>query len=58
MKLELKHLAPYLPYNLICEVKDQGKTKHAKLSGAYIDNSCAFFDTVESEHVMIASGLF
>ena len=50
MKLELKHLAPYLPYDLICEVKDQGKTKHAKLSGAYIDNSYAFFDTVESEH--------
>ena len=50
MKLELKHLAPYLPYDLMCEVKDQGKTKHAKLSGAYIDNSYAFFDTVESEH--------
>ena len=50
MKLELKHLAPYLPYDLICEVKDQGKTKHAKLSGAYIDNSYTFFDTVESEH--------
>ena len=50
MKLELKHLAPYLPYDLMCEVKDQGKTKHEKLSGAYIDNSYAFFDTVESEY--------
>lgn len=50
MKLELKHLAPYLPYGLVCELKDQGKTTRAKLSGAYIDNSYAFFDTVESEH--------
>ena len=50
MKLELKHLAPYLPYELLCEVVDQGKTKQAKLCGAYTDNSYTFFDTVESEH--------
>lgn len=50
MKIELKHLAPYLPYGLMCELTDLGKVKHAKLCGAYIDNSYAFFDTVESEH--------
>lgn len=50
MKLELKHLSAYLPYGLMCELKDQKKIKIAKLCGAYIDNSYAFFDTVESEH--------
>lgn len=50
MKLELKHLAPYLPYGVMCELQDQGETKQAKLCGAYSDNSYAFFDTVESEH--------
>jgi len=49
-KLELKHIAPYLPYGLMCEVTDKGKKTIAKLSGAYIDSSYAFFDTVESEH--------
>jgi hypothetical protein len=50
MKLELKHLAPYLPYGLMCQLTDQSKIKVAKLCGAYTDNSYAFFDTVESEH--------
>lgn len=50
MKLELKHLAPYLPYELKCKLKDQGKETIGKLSGCYSDNSYAFFDTVESEH--------
>ena len=49
-KLELKHLAPYLPYSLKCQLVDQGETVIAKLCGAYTDNSYAFFDTVESEH--------
>lgn len=48
--LQLKHLAPYLSYGLMCELIDQGKIKRAKLCGAYLDNSYAFFDTVESEH--------
>lgn len=50
MKLELKHLAGYFPFDLMCEVTDQGKKKIAKLCGIYSDNSYAFFDTVESEH--------
>ena len=50
MKLELKHLAPYLPYGLKCKLKDQGKETIGELSGCYSDNSYAFFDTVESEH--------
>lgn len=50
MKLELKHLAPYLPYGLNCQLIDQGEKTVANLCGAYTDNSYAFFDTVESEH--------
>lgn len=50
MKLELKHLAPYFPYELKCKLTDLGKETIAELSGCYSDNSYAFFDTVESEH--------
>lgn len=56
MKLELKHLAPYLPYSLKCWVKDFplefGKpptngihTMHS----LYFDGTCTFHHLVESE---------
>lgn len=48
-KLELKHLAAYLPYGLKCEVKDQGIITHATLNGLYENGSCVFYDLVESE---------
>lgn len=47
MKLELKHIVPYLPYGLKCRVKDKGKTKFSELSGIYNDCSCVFFDIIE-----------
>ena len=49
MKLELKHIVPYLPYGLKCRVKDKGKTKFSELSGIYNDCSCVFFDIIESQ---------
>ncbi len=49
MQLETKHLAPYLPYKLICQVKDLGKTTTAELHSIYADGTCTFCDTVESE---------
>lgn len=49
MELELKHLAPYLPYNLKCQVADMRKKKIATLGGLYNDGNCVFHDTIESE---------
>ena len=49
MELETKHLAPYLPYKLMCEVKDLGKTIIAEMHSVYSDGTCTFCDTVESE---------
>lgn len=49
MELELKHLAPYLPYNLKCQVTDKRKRKIATLGGLYNDGNCVFHDTIESE---------
>jgi len=45
MKLELKHLSAYLPYELICLVDG----KEARLDAVYADGSCYFHDLVESE---------
>lgn len=49
MELELKHLAPYLPYKLKCQVTDKRKKKIATLGGLYNDGNCVFHDTIESE---------
>ena len=56
MKLEIKHLAPYFPYELECMVSDYydgyngtNDTKKAKLNAIWSDNSYSFFDLVESE---------
>jgi len=49
MELETKEIAPYLPYNLMCQVKDLGKTIKAELHSVYADGTCTFCDTVESE---------
>lgn len=49
MELESKHLAPYLPYNLKCQVTDKRKKKIATLGGLYNDGNCVFHDTIESE---------
>lgn len=49
MELELKHLDPYLPYNLKCQVTDKRKRKIATLGGLYNDGNCVFHDTIESE---------
>lgn len=48
-KLELKHIAPYLPYRLKCKVTDRGKIVISDLNAAYSDNSYAFMNIVESE---------
>lgn len=49
MEPELKHLAPYLPYKLKCQVTDKRKKKIATLGGLYNDGNCVFHDTIESE---------
>lgn len=49
MELETKHIAPYLPYKLKCQVKDLGKTIVAELHSVYADGTCTFCDTIESE---------
>lgn len=48
-KLEIKHLAPYLPHGIMCRVTDRGQSKTAKMKGLYSDGSCVFFDTIESD---------
>lgn len=49
MTLELKHLAPYLPYELNCQTVDKGEVVISKLNAAYSDNSYSFMNIVESE---------
>ena len=49
MKLELKHVAPYLPYGLQCQTKDRGKKVISTLNACYSDNSYTFMGIVESE---------
>ena len=50
MKLETKHLAPYLPYNLKCEVLNSGKEKEiGEMIAVYDDNSACFGNIIESE---------
>lgn len=48
-KLELKQLAPYLPYGLKCQTTDKGKVVVSELNAAYSDNSYSFMNIVESE---------
>lgn len=45
MKLETKHLAPYLPYKLKCMVDG----KKAEMNSVYSDGTCTFCELVESE---------
>lgn len=49
MELETKEIAAYLPYRLMCEVKDLGEVVIAELHAVYADGTCTFCDTVESE---------
>lgn len=50
MKLETKHLAPYLPYNLKCEVLNSGEEKEiGEMIAVYDDNSACFGNIIESE---------
>lgn len=49
-KLESKHLVPYLPYNLKCEVLNIGKEKEiGEMIAVYNDGSACFGNIVESE---------
>lgn len=50
MKLEIKHIAPYLPYGLRCKIVNDDKELIGTLNGLYADCSCVFDDIVESEH--------
>lgn len=50
MKLKTKHLAPYLPYNLKCEVLNSGQEKEiGEMIAVYDDNSACFGNIIESE---------
>lgn len=49
MKLELKHISPYLPYRLKCQTTDKGEVVISELNAAYSDNSYTFMNIVESE---------
>ena len=50
MKLETKHLAAYLPYNLECEVLNSGQEKEiGEMIAVYDDNSACFGNIIESE---------
>jgi len=49
MELTAKHLSPYLPYELFCEVTDKGKKKIAILSGLYLNGEAVFHDIIESQ---------
>ena len=48
-ELQTTEIAPYLPYSLMCEVKDLGKTVITELYSVYTDGTCTFCDTVEGE---------
>lgn len=56
MKLEVKHLAAYLPYGLQCEVVNWSKAKgryethRGTMCSVYSDGTCTFQDLVESDH--------
>jgi len=51
MKIKLKHLVPYLPYKLKCEVLNSGKEKEiGEMMAVYDDGSACFGNIVESEH--------
>ena len=54
MKLEVKHLAPYLPYSLKCQIKNpDNKTVYTDTLQAIYNNAiqaeCTFFNIVESQ---------
>ena len=50
MKLETKHLAPYLPYNLKCEVLNRGQEKEiGEMMAVYDDGSACLGNIIESE---------
>ena len=50
MKLKTEHLAPYLPYNLKCEVLNSGQEKEiGEMIAVYDDNSACFGNIIESE---------
>ena len=47
-EITLKEWGSYLPYGLICEVKDQGEIKTDTLSGIYDNKELVFHNIVES----------
>ena len=47
-EITLKEWSAYLPYGLICEVKDQGEIKTDTLSGVYDNKELVFHNIVES----------
>ena len=47
-EITLKEWSAYLPYGLICEVKDQGEIKTDTLSGIYDNKELVFHNIVES----------
>ena len=47
-EITLKEWSAYLPYGLICEVKDQGQIKTDTLSGVYDNKELVFHNIVES----------
>ena len=46
-EITLKEWSAYLPYGLICEVKDQGEIKTDTLSGIYDNKELVFHNIVE-----------
>jgi len=48
-KLELKHVAPYLPYKVKCQVYDRGVLMISTLDACFSDNSYSFMNIIESE---------
>lgn len=47
-EITLKEWSAYLPYGLICEVKDQGRIEIDTLSGVYDNKELVFHNIVES----------
>lgn len=48
-QLQLKHLLPYFPHNLMCQVTDKGEIRIAELNAIYNNGSCSFHNLVESD---------
>lgn len=46
--MKTAQIAAYLPYKLMCEVKDRNRNVIAELHAVYEDGTCTFYDTIES----------